>query len=205
MSQERNAIGLWYAQKTASESPSNVVGTLNAHTQELKFRRGESFDIAITLTSQRAMDRIRFTVRLGSGATTSGDEDLDYLIRKTSYTGDVVVGRGAIQVKVGREDTISHPYGSGYAWKADVTSGLELLGSHRGRIAEGSSVIYGLELSQAAKVGQVVDVDGQRGVITNVEGAIVVTDRAWSKFRGGVELWSAEAAVIAGGPWTCLP
>lgn len=206
LSQERNVIGAWHKQKNAAENPGNAVGALNALEQEIRFRRGESFDVAITLASQRDKSRVRFTVRLGEGATTSGDESEDYLIRKFSYEGAMDSRRGVITVHLGRADTMAHPYGPGYRWRADVTSAVQEVGRHRARRIEGSNILFGASLAAAAQAGDVVGFGEQRGVITAIGADYVVTDRAdWGKGSAEASVWRGETTVIAAGPWKCLP
>jgi len=209
VSQDRYAIGAWFYEKTAAAEPSEKTGTLNVHSQEVRFRRGEAFDLTVTMTGNTDSVRAVFSVRLGSGATTSGDQEEDYLIKKTSYDGGSdLVSRGKAVVSITRGDTINHPYGEGYRWQLEMSSArnrVSAMAPAKVLPVAGSNLVFGRELAALAKVGQLITIGDKTGAIISVLNGVVATDRNdWGKLQGTASLQDAEVSVVASGPWVCV-
>ena len=213
-------------------SPVEVIGvfpTLSAtvipHAQEIKFRRGDSFDIDLQVQDDKdppsAVDIsrsvLRFGAKLGYGCTfdselTIGNEGLQIL--KTSQLASEIEfineTSGQARIKIRKSDTARHPLGA-LNWDIELAQAVEHLGGNGTVIVvEGQQIVQGTGtsfLTDGVGLGDIIHLQNKYVMILEVysETSMKVDFSSWSS-ESGLEynLYRGQSKTIASGIWNCV-
>ena len=212
------------------KGPQEVVGvfpelsaTVQAHSQEIKFFRGDSFDIDLQLQnefdppSNSSLDGavVRFAAKQGHGVTNiagylTGNEGA--LIIKRSYDDSEIefinATNGRAKIKIRRDDTFNHPLVP-FVWDIEVAVPIAAIpipvGSTVCVMAGGDIIMDSSADFSKARPGDIIEVQGRRVLILNVidPRAIQVDFIGWTTDKAADYcLFETRTRTVASGPWT---
>lgn len=214
--------------------PSNaeVVGvfpslsaTVIPHAQEIKFRRGDSFDIDVQVQNDAdppsridiARSILRFGVKQGFGQNYSGStigNEGAQLIKRSSNPAEIELINelnGQARIKIKKADTINHPLGL-LNWDLELTAPVEHLADQPGTliVVAGQGVIQGVGtdfITAGIAMGDIVHVQGRYVMITEVYTAtsMMVDFTDWTTEQNlEYNLYRGHSKTIASGHWNCV-
>jgi len=197
--------------------------TVIPHSQEIKFFRGDSFDIDVQVQDDYdppnrvdiSRSVMRFAAKLGFGnvpyGSTIGNSGAQilkksYLASEIEYVNEV---NGQARLKIKKRDTLEHPT-IPLIWDIELTSPVEHLTTlGTVRTSAGDPVIMGTAETDFSVVdlGDIIHVEGKHVLIIEVlsSHAIKTDFDGWAGGSGqDYNLYRGSSKTIAGGPWTCL-
>lgn len=204
----------------------SLSATVMPHKQEVKFRRGDSFDLDVQVQddqdppSQVDISRsvMRFGAKQGYGVAFTpvslavGNEGLQVskssaLVSEIEYVNET---SGQARIKVRKSDTYNHPLGV-LAWDIELTQAVEHLGGDGTLlVVNGQQVVQGVGtdfLAAGVGLGDLVHVEGRYLMILEVHTATSMTVDFTSWVTGGgleYNLYRGSSKTIASGPWNCV-
>ena len=205
----------------------SLSATVLPHEQEIKFYRGDSFDIDVQVQDDRdppsmvdiSRSVLRFGARLGyatglnSGAPLIGNEGLQ--VYKTSALPAeiefVSETSGRARIKIRKSDTYEHPLGL-MNWDLELTKAVEHIDNQPGTImvVAGQQLIQGVGtdfIAAGVGLGDIIHIDGKHIMILEVLSATAmkVDYTAWTTGTGlDYNLYRGHSKTIASGPWHCV-
>lgn len=214
-------------------SPLEVIGVFPAlsatvipHQQEIKFRRGDSFDLDVQVQDDRdppgrvdiSRSVLRFGAKQGFGCTGSntlvvGNEGLQ--IMKTSALASEIEyineTSGQARIKIRKSDTAEHPLGR-INWDIELTQAVEHIQGTSGTImvVEGQQLIQGVGTNFSGAgigLGDIIHIDGKYLMVLEVLTAtsMKVDFTNWNTQTGlEYNLYRGQSKTIASGPWVCV-
>jgi len=214
-------------------SPVEVIGvfpslsaTIIPHQQEIKFRRGDSFDIDIQVQNDQdppsrvdiSRSILRFGAKQGFGCTWNndlvvGNEGLQ--IMKTSALASEIEfvneTSGQARIKIRKTDTVRHPLGR-MNWDIELTKAVEHIQGTSGTImvVAGQQLIQGVGtdfLAAGIGLGDIIHIQGKYIMILEVlsSSAMKVDFTDWTTETGlDYNLYRGQSKTIASGPWVCI-
>lgn len=200
--------------------------TVLPHEQEIKFRRGDSFDIDVQVQDDRdppsrvdiSRSVLRFGAKQGYGLTYNngplvGNEGLQ--IMKTSALPaeiefiDETSGRARIKIR--KSDTYEHPLGL-MNWDIELTKAVEHITPAPGKllVVNGQRVVQGIGtdfIAAGVGHGDILHADGKHLMILSVTSATSMTVDYTEWTTGELaeyNLYRGQSKTIASGPWNCV-
>jgi len=215
-------------------SPVEVIGvfpslsaTVMPHRQEVKFRRGDSFDLDLQVQNDQdppsrvdiSRSVIRFGAKQGYGMTYTsvslavGNEGLQ-IFKSSALPSEIELVNetsGQARIKIRKSDTVNHPLGQMY-WDIELTQAVEHILGTTGTVTvvEGQQVVQGVGtdfLAAGVGLGDIIHVDGRYLMILEVLSATAMTVdfTGWSTGSGlDYNLYRGSSKTIASGPWNCV-
>jgi len=201
--------------------------TVIPHAQEIKFRRGDSFDIDIQIQDDRdppsevdaSNSVLRFGAKPGYGQYNVSTPSLVYgndglQIYKRSYDEleieQVNPSNGQFKIHIKKSDTVEHP-AIPMVWDLELTIPTSQLSAPGTVIVQnGDPIIQGIGTNfgdDGLTAGDIIVIEGRRIMIDTVhsETSIETDFTGWSGGTGlSYELYVSQSRVIASGHWTCL-
>lgn len=198
--------------------------TIIPFAQEIRFRRGDSFDIDVQVQNDQdppsrvdiSRGVLRFAAKLGYGTTPTGTiRNEGAQIIKRSYLASQIEfineTRGTARIKIKKSDTVEHPLNQ-LVWDLELTVPVEHLAGQPGTLILQSNmdVIQGVGTDfEAADVslGDILHVQGKHVMILQrlSSTALKVDFSGWTTESGAeYNLYRGASKTIAGGPWMCL-
>jgi len=200
--------------------------TLQPHRQEIRFFRGDSFDIPVQLQDDDGcaptnvpleQSLVKFAAKLGFGNVPSDPrrtiENEGASVLKSTYDGSIELtdasnGRAIIHIR--KDDTFNHPLGDGYVWDLEVIKAVSHFDDPQGTVSvqAGSKVIMGLgtDLPASLGFGDIIHVQGRFiQVVKRDSESILTTDfDGWtSEGTLAYNLYRGQSRTVAAGPWRC--
>jgi len=202
--------------------------TLIPYQQDLRFFRGDSFDIAVQIQDDQdppsnvSISRavMRFAAKLGVGNLPSRNDltirnegativKKSYLMREIEYT-DEANGRALIHIK--RADTREHPMGAYFVWDLELTVPTMHLEGQPGTVtvSAGDAVILGNGtdfLAAEIEPGDIIHAQERHILIEDVidARALRVDFTGWtSEVRIPYNLYRGSTRTVAAGQWLCI-
>jgi len=221
-------LGNWREQEEVRAVYPELSATLQVHRQEIRFYRGDAFDIPVQvqaddgcIPSNVSLEQslLKFAAKLGVGHAL-GDplrsiENEGAQVLKTSYVEAEIEftersnGRAIIHIR--KADTIEHPLGDGYIWDLEVVKAVEHFDNPQGTVTvqAGSKVIMGLgtDFPEALGMGDIIHVQGRFvQVVKRDSESVLTTDFDGWTSEGGLtyNLYRGQSRTIAAGPWRCI-
>lgn len=214
-------------------SPLEVIGvfpslsaTVMPHRQEIKFRRGDSFDLDVQVQNDQdppsmvdiSRSVMRFGAKQGYGVAYTplsiavGNEGLQ--VYKSSALASEIeyinATSGQARIKIRKSDTYDHPLGV-MAWDIELTQAVEHLGGAGTLlVVSGQQVVQGIGtdfLAAGVGLGDIIHVDGLYLMILQVLSAtsMIVDYTGWTTGSGlEYNLYRGSSKTIASGPWNCV-
>lgn len=223
-------LGTWSSDPEVIGVFPQLSATVNSHSQEIRFFRGDSFNIGLQLQNDAdppskvdlGVSVVRFAAKQGYGITTSstfvGNEGA--IILKRSYDPaeiEVPFGTdGRAIIKIGKRDTMDHPLVP-FVWDLEVTKAIESLmvvGSVT--VTEGSDIVMGTGADfSGVDMGDIFEAQGKRVLILDKldDQTLQVDFQGWTSeslasgadcTNGGYCLYVGRTRTVAFGPWTAL-
>lgn len=206
----------------------SLSATVIPHSQEIKFRRGDSFNIDVQIQDDSdppyKVDISRAILKFGAkqgygvypGSGTRpivGNENLQILKQSydTSQISLIDATNGKARIYIKKPDTYEHPMVP-LLWDLEVILPFEHLSNQPGTVItqSGDPVIQGTGTDfQAAGIGlgDVIHVEDKHVMVTEVTGPTTITVD-YTNWSGGIgldyNLYFGASRVVASGPWTCL-
>ena len=201
--------------------------TVIPHQQEIKFRRGDSFDIDVQVQDDRDPPRMvdisRSVLRFGAkqGYGTTWDNELvvnneGLQVMKTSALASEVEfineTSGRARIKIRKSDTVRHPLGR-MNWDIELTQAVEHIQGTAGTVmvVDGQQIVQGVGgvdfLAAGVGLGDIIHVQGRYLVILEVLSAssMKVDFTGWTTATGlEYNLYRGHSKTIAAGPWVCI-
>lgn len=197
--------------------------TVITHSQEIRFYRGDSFDIDVQVQDDYdppnrvdiSRSILRFAAKIGFGTIPYGSNignegaqivKKSYLSSEVEFVNEV---NGQARIKIKKRDTINHPTVR-MMWDIELTKPIEHL-EQFGSVQTFPSdyIIMGSNDTDFSVVdlGDIIHVEGKHVLILDVLDAHTLrTD--FNGWTGGnnqdYNLYRASSKTIAGGPWACL-
>jgi hypothetical protein len=217
------ALGIWPSNSEVIGVFPELSATVQSHSQEIRFFRGDSFSIGLQIQNDSdppsAVDLgvsiVRFAAKQGYGLTNSNGlliGNAGALIVKRSYDPkeiDVTLGSaGQAVIKIKKRDTLDHPPVP-FVWDIEVTRAIQQLASAGTvRVTEGSDCIQGTGTDFSdVDLGDIIEVQGRRILILDRidEQTLQVDFSDWaSEDTLDYCLYEAQSRTVAFGPWTAL-
>jgi hypothetical protein len=197
--------------------------TVIPHSQEVRFYRGDSFDLDVQVQDDYdppnrvdiSRSVMRFAAKLGFGNVPYGSTignvgaqilKKSYLASEIEYVNEV---NGQARIKIKKRNTLDHPT-IPMVWDIELTSPVEHLTTvGTVRTSAGDPIITGSNDTDFSVVdlGDIIHVEGKHVLILDVldEHTIKTDFDGWAGGLGqDYNLYRASSKTIAGGPWTCL-
>lgn len=197
--------------------------TIQPHSQEIRFHRGDSFDLDVTV--QNDLDPpsvvsipgsvLRFAVSQGFGEIPGGGLIADaILVRKSSYDAreievtDAVNGRAKIHIR--RKDTYGLPrvpmtWGLEITTPYDVITASLLVSSFAG---DSTVLVQGGDLvALGVEAGDIMLIDGIYVLVADVLSSMSLLSDSSSMptlSSSPATLYRGQTRLVASGPWTVL-
>lgn len=215
------------AQEVKAVFPS-LSATVIPHAQEIKFRRGDSFDIDVQIQDDQdppnnvniSRGIVKFGAKQGFGthpgsslSPVVGNEYLQilkqsYLSSELSFVNET---NGQCRIHIKKSDTYEHPLVP-LRWDIELIIPIEHLSDQSGTVItqNGDQVIQGIGTNfEAAGIGlgDIIHVEGIHVMVVAVDSptAMRVDFTGWSGGSGlTYNLYRGASRVVASGPWTCL-
>jgi len=221
-------LGNWHEQEEVRAVYPELSATVQTHRQEIRFHRGDSFDIPVQVQNETACSLepvsleqsiLKFAAKLGVG-NVRGDplrtiENEGATVLKTTYDDAEIElteasnGRAVIHIK--KADTWDHPLGDVYIWDLELIKAVEHIEGSVGTVSvqEGSPVIMGLGTNFPSSIGlgDIIHVQGRYvQVLRRDTESVLVTDYiGWTSENAlTYNLYRAESRTVAAGPWRCI-
>ena len=220
-------LGRWHEQEEVRAVYPSLSATLQTHRQEIRFNRGDSFDIPIQVQnddrcspSNVSIDKsiLKWAAKLGVGLVpgdiTRSIENEGATIVKTTYDGEIELtqasnGRAIIHIR--KADTWNHPLGNSYLWDLEIIKAVEHLEDQPGtvQVQESSGVIMGIgtDFPSSIGIGDIIHVQDRYVQITkrDSESILNVDFTEWSSEVGlNYNLYRGQTRTVAAGPWRCI-
>jgi hypothetical protein len=202
--------------------------TVLPHQQEIKFRRGDSFDIDVQVQDDQdppnAVDISRCIMKFGAkqgfgvwpGSGTRPRVDNEGLqILKQSYVSTEIEmineTNGQARIHVKKADTIEHPMVP-MLWDVEIILPVDHLDGQPGTVITqtGDPIIQGVGtdfVSANIGLGDIIHVEGRHVMVVEVTGPSSL-EADFTDWDGGsgldYNLYRGASRVIASGRWTCL-
>ena len=225
-----STVGIWGVVPSNMEVTGvfpSISATVIPHRQEIKFRRGDSFDIDIQVQNDSdppsmvdiSMGVLRFGAKQGYGTTfdTSqlvvSNEGLQ-IYKSSSLPSEIEFineTSGQARIKIKKSDTVQHPLGI-MNWDLELTKAVEHITPVSGSllVVEGQNIVQGINtdfVADGVDMGDLLHVNGQYLMILSVISATVMTVDFTNWETGQIDeynLYRAHSKTIASGPWTCI-
>lgn len=220
-------LGAWSEPEEVRAVYPELSATLQVHRQEIRFYRGDAFDIPVQVQndggcypSKVSLEQslMKFAAKLGVGHAL-GDplrsiENEGAQVLKTTYDGGIELtettnGRALIHIR--KADTIEHPLGDGYLWDLEVIKAVEHFEGTVGTVTvqAGSRVIMGLgtNFPESLGLGDIIHVQGRFvQVVKRDSESVLTTDFTGWTNEGTLDynLYRGQSRTIAAGPWRCI-
>lgn len=218
-------LGAFCQQQEVFAVYPTISATAQPHRTDIIFRRGESFQIPVTIQDDLDAPQpfdisnclLRFSVKLGPGVVpgnitaTIGLEGAHIVKRNTPGGGIEVTrpGQGNAKISITRADTADHPLGMGYTWDLELIRILDQIpttGTANLRNLE--SIITGNGTSfRSASAGQIFTAQGIQTLITEIisDEAVATEHLDWtSSRRETYSISQSESRIVASGRWICV-
>lgn len=201
--------------------------TVIPHRQEIKFRRGDSFDIDIQVQDDRdppsmvdiSASILRFGAKQGYGTTFNNDDlvvgNEGLQILKTSALAAEIefinATSGRARIKIRKSDTYQHPLGI-MNWDLELTKAVEHIVEAPGTVTvvAGQRVVQGTGTDFVAAgvgLGDLIHINGNYYMILSVLSptSMTVDFTGWTTASGlDYNLYRGQSKTIASGPWNCV-
>jgi len=200
--------------------------TVQPHAQEVRFHRGDSFDIDVQVQNDVdppssvsiANSVLRFAARIGHGYVppnliSVGNEGAQIIKRSYNPSEIEVVdetnGKATIHIK--KTDTYDHPL-TKMVWDLEVTRGVEHISGMTGtvKVLQGDAIIMGnalVNFPEDLQMGDIIHVQGRYVLILQrIDNRTLKTDfTGWTSEQGlTYNLYRGQSTTVASGHWTCL-
>jgi len=201
--------------------------TVIPHRQEIKFRRGDSFDIDVQVQDDRdppgivSIDRsiLRFGAKQGYGTTFNaselvvGNEGLQ-IYKSSALPAEIEFVNetsGRARIKIRKSDTYQHPLGL-MNWDLELTKAVEHIAEAPGTVTvvAGQRVVQGTGTDFVAAgvgLGDIIHINNQHYMILSVLSptSMTVDFTGWTTASGlDYNLYRGQSKTIASGPWNCV-
>lgn len=198
-----------------------ISSTIIPHMQQIKFHRGDSFDIKVQIQDDGDPASVvgvygavlRFASKLGYGTPQNGPfvGNEGAFITKRSYTSDQIEmvnpSQGRVIIKIQRGDTIDHPL-IPMVWDLEITVPVgEIPALGKVITVPGDFIVHGIATGFDGVVpGDIITVEGiDVMVMENLSSALRTDFDGW---RGGIaipySLHRGNTRTVASGNWTCV-
>jgi len=205
----------------------SLSATVIPHAQEIRFRRGDSFDLDVQVQDDRdppnAVDISRSVVKFGAkqgfgkyqvpNDVIVGNEGLQILKQSYVTTEIEMVDEtnGKCRIRIKKADTHDHPLVP-MVWDVEIILPVEHLDNQPGTVIvqAGDPVVQGVSTDfegAGIGLGDIIHVEGRHVMVVSVDGPMALkTDfTGWTGGSGlDYNLYRGASRVIASGPWTCL-
>ena len=224
-------LGSWASDPEVIGVFPELSATVITHAQEIKFYRGDSFNIGLQLQNDSdppsAVDLgvsvVRFAAKQGYGLTNSKGVlvgNSGALILKRSYDPreiEIPLGTGGQAViKIKKRDTLDHPLVP-FVWDLEVTKAIEEVPSTGTvTVTAGSDTIMGTGASFGdLDLGDIIEVQGKRVLILDrIDDQNIQVDYSdWTSETinaagpdciDGYCTYVGRTRTVAFGPWTAV-
>jgi hypothetical protein len=201
--------------------------TVLPHKQEIKFRRGDSFDIDVQVQDDRdppslvdiSMSVLRFGAKQGYGMTWDqetlvvGNEGLQ-VFKTSALPAEIEMVNetsGRARIKIRKSDTYQHPLGV-MNWDLELTKAVEHITPVAGSllVVNGQRLVQGIGTDFVAAgvgLGDLLHVNGKYLMILSVTSPTVMTVDFTDWVTGPIDdynLYHGHSKTIASGPWNCV-
>ncbi|MBW2170112.1 MAG: hypothetical protein JRG69_12805 [Deltaproteobacteria bacterium] len=200
--------------------------TVLPHQQEIKFRRGDSFDINIQVQDDRdppnmvdiSRSILRFGAKQGYGTTWDntlevGNEGLQ-ILKTSALPAEIEFlneTSGQARIKIRKSDTVRHPLGL-MRWDLELTKAVEHIDNQPGTlvVVSGQRIVQGIGtdfIASGVGLGDILHVDNKYIMILEVTSAtsMIVDHTDWTTGSGlEYNLYHGQSKTIASGPWNCV-
>ena len=199
--------------------------TLIPHSQEVRFYRGDSFDIAVQVQDDHnppeklsiARAVMKFAAKLSLGVTPGSQiilaDEASTVIKRSSDTEEITFANevnGQALIHIQRDDTIDHPFQGGMTWDVQLTLPTSHVEEMTGTIStqDGTKVIMGSGTNFGLlRAGDILHVEGKHVLITRVidDRALEVDCTSWEGGSGlDYNAYHGRTRTVASGPWECV-
>lgn len=225
-SKARGVLGVWSEIKEVIAVFPELSFTLRPNRQEIKFFRGDAFDIPVQMqddldppngmTISQAV--LRFAAKLGVGNPPGADLTIrneGAIIIKRSYDSSEIEitngtnGRALIHIR--KPDTHVHPLGDAFLWDLEVTKPVTHLADQPGTVSvqENSDLIMGINTSFPTTfgLGDIIHVQGRYVMVLQRidDNALKVDFTGWTDEQNiTYNLYTGQTRTVAAGTWTCV-
>lgn len=201
--------------------------TVLPHKQEIKFWRGDSFDIDVQVQDDRdppslvdiSMSILRFGAKQGYGTTFNasqlvvGNEGLQ-IYKSSALPAEIDFVNetsGRARIKIRKSDTAEHPLGV-MNWDIELTKAVEHITPVAGSllVVNGQQLVQGVGTDFVAAgvgLGDLLHVNGKYLMILSVVSPTVMTVDFTDWVTGPIadyNLYRGHSKTIASGPWNCV-
>lgn len=201
--------------------------TVLPHKQEIKFRRGDSFDIDVQVQDDRdppsmvdiSMAILRFGAKQGYGTTFNsanlvvGNEGLQ-VYKTSALPAEIEMVNetsGRARIKIRKSDTTEHPLGV-MNWDIELTKAVEHITPVAGQllVVNGQQIVQGIGtdfIAAGVGFGDLLHVNGQYLMILEVLAATSMKVDFTDWVTGTIDdynLYRGHSKTIASGPWNCV-
>lgn len=225
-SKARGVLGVWSEIKEVIAVFPEFSFTLRPNRQEIKFFRGDAFDIPVQIQDDNdppngitiSKSVLRFASKLGVGNPPGADLSIrneGATIFKRSYDPseieitDGTNGRALIHIK--KSDTQEHPLGNSFLWDLEVTKAITHLSGQPGTVSvqESSDIIMGIGTSFPTTfgLGDIIHVQGYYVMVLQRidDNALKVDFTGWTDEQNiTYNLYTGQTRTVAAGSWTCV-
>jgi len=205
----------------------SLSATILPHSQEIKFRRGDSFSIDVQIQDDQDPPNnidinrsiIKFGAKQGFGKFQVsndyivGNEGLQilkqsYLASQVEFTNE---SNGQCRIHIKKSDTYEHPLVP-MVWDIELIRPTQHIDDQPGTIItqNGDPVIQGVGTdfeNAGIELGDIIHAEGRHVMVVAVTGPTSLTTD-FINWTGGsgltYNLYFGASRVIASGPWTCL-
>jgi hypothetical protein len=199
--------------------------TVMPHSQEIRFRRGDSFNIDVQVQDDQdppsnvsiARSVLRFAARqqyAPSPQPSTRNRNLGATILKTSYDSNEIEfiseNNGQARIYIKKSDTISHPSVMMH-WDIELTKPIEHLTDQPGtvRVQYGDPIVAGLltDFPTSIGLGDIIHVQNRYVmIIQRIDNRTLKVDyKDWTNEQNmSYNLYLAQSKTIASGKWNCL-
>ena len=213
-------------------SPKEIIGvfpelsaTIIPHSQEIRFHRGDSFNIDVQIQNDEdppssidiARAVLRFSARQGYGNTPSPSTRVrneGAIILKYSYDSNEISfvneTNGQARIHIKKADTIEHPNVPAI-WDIELTRPVEHIEGTTGtvKVQYGDPIVAGLgtNFPESIGLGDILHIQDKHVLILQRidERTLKVDFSNWTSEQGlSYNLYTGNSKTIAGGPWNCL-